>query len=352
MKKSLKILTAAFVSLFCIVSLSACNAAEQYFVYNTFLDVSAEGAGSIALLDKIYEYAKQLERAVSPTVEGSDVYKINAAGEGDAVACSALTMQIMRAAWDAYIYSDGAYDPTVYPLVRLWSFSGDTFSKAGAQKEAPSQTEISDALSLVGLSRAFEVDYEKSTVTKKSGYGGSMLDFGGVAKGFFVQQALQMANKNQKLIVNLGGNIGGSNKNYSVAVGNPRASSEAYFGIFTLEDGFSASTSGDYERYYTLDNPRNVKAPSINDADVKTYCHIINPFTGYPVDFFEDDENTLVSATVVMDDGALGDALSTAVFVLGKEEGTLLLERLGIKGVLVDSQVHYTVINGLDFVRK
>lgn len=350
-KKIIRLVLVCVCSIFCIVSLCACNAAEQYFVFNIDLTLSAEGVGSSDLIEEIYKYADSLESVISPAVSGSDLYKINCSAAGNSVRCADVTMEIMKIAERAFDLSDGAYDPSVYPLVLLWKFSGDTFGPIGNKQAAPSDDEIKTALKYVGLDKAFTIDYQNNTITKNVGYDSAMLDFGGVAKGYIVQKALETAGENQKLLVNFGGNIGGVNKNYSIGIRNPRLADTGYYGKFELQSGYSVSTSGDYERYYSSVTSDGSKG-DINDKGVKTYCHIINPFTGYPCDFGEDTSETLVSATVICSDGGLGDALSTAVMVLGKTAGGKLIEKAGVYGVIIDGALNCSVFNGLEFFRK
>lgn len=73
----------------------------------------------------------------------------------------------------------------------------------------------------------------------------------------------------------------------------------------------------------------------------KRYHHILDPSTGYPA------ESSLISVTVVSDNGLLSDGLSTACFVLGKEKGERLLETYGAEGVFIDQNKKVTVTKGL-----
>lgn len=332
----------ALVLVFCIASLTACSRAERYFVYGTDLSIDASGTRAANYIDKAYKRISDMESLLSPTIENSDVWRINQAAVGEAVACCDDTMSVMRVAQRVYQASSGAYDPSVYPLVRLWNFAGDQFGGI-AVKTPPDSNQISAALELVGLDAAFDIDYDNSTVTKKKE--GAMLDFGGVAKGYAVEQALKLAEKT-KAIVNLGGNIGIVNKSDLVAIGNPDRmdrpqSTTAYFGTLTLAAGECISTSGDYERYF---------AYSASPDEKLYFHHILNPITGYPSNNLGDEG--LISVTVISTDGALGDAVSTAIMVLGKSEGTRLLNSLGLKGVLISADMSYTVVGDLDFAKK
>ncbi len=323
------------VLILCIASLTACSRAEQFYVYGTTLEIQSSGIKSSKTVENIHAYIASLEDMLSPTIEGSDVNKINSAKVGEAVECKDVTMQIMKTATYVFEASEGAYDPSVYPLVRLWKFSGDLYSTV-ADFTPPSDEEIQNAKQLVGLDKTFAADYEKGTITKL--VDGAMLDFGGVAKGYAVAKSLLLANG--KTLVNLGGNIGAIQGSFNVGIANPsrlgREFITPYFAKFTLKNGECVSTSGDYERYF-----------SVTDGDsVKIFHHIINPFTGEPAD--TSGENGIVSCSIIATDGALGDAVATAVVVLGKEKGAKLMESLGLSGLLIDGEMNAQIVGGVE----
>ena len=171
---------------------------------------------------------------------------------------------------------------------------------------------------------------------------GAMLDFGGVAKGYAVQQSLTLAS--DKTLVNLGGNIGAVKGDFNVGIANPQREGRefinSYFAKFKLLSGECVSTSGDYERYYVVD-----------DGERKNvYHHIINPITCKPVDTSGSDG--VVSCSVVTKDGAIGDAVATAVVVLGKEKGVQLLKKLGLKGFIIDGDMNVQTVGDFDVELK
>ncbi len=325
--------------IFCIASLTACSRAEQFFVYGTRLEVQSSGIKSAMSVRAVEGYISSLERVLSPTVEGSDLQRINSAKVGEPIECQAATMQIYKVASKVYEASGGAYDPSIYPLVRLWQFSGDLFDGVDGFT-LPSDEQIEQTKRLVGLDRAFEVNYENSTITKL--IEGAMLDFGGVAKGYVVQNSLATASG--KTLVNLGGNIGAVGGSFNVGIANPSRNGREfitpYFAKFKLLDGECVSTSGDYERYYEV----------TTDAHTKIYHHIINPHTGAPADTSGSDG--VVSCSVVTSDGALGDAVATAVVVLGKEKGAKLMRDLSLKGLIIDGDMNALVIGDFDVELK
>ena len=212
MKKT-KLVFLILILAICIASLTACSRAEQYFVYGTTLTIKADDLKSQKDMQSVADYIESLEGVLSATIDGSDVAKINAAKAGEAVKCSAVTMQIAKIAKAVYELSNGAYDPSVYPLVRLWKFSGDTFGRIGQEITPPTDEEINETLKLVGFDK-FVLDFENSTVTKT--VDGAMLDFGGIAKGYAVNESLLKTDG--KMLVNLGGNIGARNRSYKIGI--------------------------------------------------------------------------------------------------------------------------------------
>ena len=333
MKK--KALILSLIIIICIASLTACDRAEQSFVFGTVLDINAEGIGSTKATQDIISYMQSLDNLLSPTIEGSDVNKINNSTVGEAVKCSDTTMEIYKIALSIYEASNGAYDPSIYPLVRLWKFSGDLFNK-WENHTVPTQEQIDAAKAVIGLKDCFAADFENSTITKLKD--GAMLDFGGVAKGYAVQKSLCLVEK--RALINLGGNIGAKGKNYAVGIANPSRSDRqyttSYFAKFTLQNSECVATSGDYERYYTIDNT--------------IYHHIINPFTGTPCDTSGD--NGVISCSVISTDGAISDAVATAVVVLGKQKGIELLEKLALKAVVIDGNNNVTTVGNISIEIK
>lgn len=332
MKKT--VLFIAIILIF-IVSLTACSSTEQFFVFGTFLDVTADGVSASKTTKEIFSYLDTLEKVLSPTVDGSDLHNINNAKAGEVISCSSDTMALLAVAEVLFDLTDGAYDPSVYPLVRLWNFSGDKFSHIDG-KTPPTDDEIDDALAFVGLKRAFTIDHVNGTVTKNPGFDGAMLDFGGMAKGYAVDKALDKFEGNA--LVNLGGNIGAKGKDYTIGIGNPRESATAYFGSFALKSGQCISTSGDYERYFLHEGVR--------------YHHVLDPMTGKP------SNSGLISVSVISSDGAVGDALSTAIMVLGAEKGQQLIAQVNslydvsVSAIFIFEDLTHMVVGDVDFQKK
>lgn len=324
MKKLFKVVSVIILVMFIVASFVACNSAEtkHFYVYGTVLEVTASTDNE---MDDVYKYISNLENILSPVVEGSDLYKINHSTVGEKIQCNDVTMDIMKKAENIYNLSNGAYDPSVYPLVRLWNFSSDRFM---IYDTIPSNSEIEETMKAVGLSSAFSIDYEAKTITKLKD--GAMLDFGGVAKGYVAQMSRQYLK--DKGLINLGGNITGTGKEFTIGIANPSREDRktfrtSYFCKVQLPENMCIATSGDYERYY--------------EKDGVIYNHIINPFTGRP----QDTNSSIISCSIISEDGGIGDAVATAVIVLGKEEGIKLINALNLKAVLIDYEYNATNVN-------
>ncbi len=323
MRKSLKAFAVVVLVVVCVVMLAACDANAEYYVLGTFLEIKTEGAGGAALADEINAFMQETELAVSTVMEGSDIYAVNAAPVGEAVACRPVTMEIVKEAEYVYDLTDGAYDPSVFPLVELWGFSPDKFV-AGAEGNIPTDEDIAATLEKVGFRKCFSVDYEKGTVTKL--VKGAKLDLGGIAKGYAVEKALSEVGKKQKALVNLGGNIGAANKTYRIGISAPREYASQYFAVVELYAGECIATSGDYQRCFIKDGVR--------------YHHIINPFTGRPAD------SGVAGASVISSDGALGDALATAVVVAGTTSADKWVSATGCSIIAVNGDMAVSVFGG------
>lgn len=298
--------------------LPACNAQEQYFIFGTVVDFHLTGVGASAAEKKIADMLEELDGKLSTQIADSDVSRVNEAKPGVAVAVSDETFSLLLRAKQIYTLTDGAFNPALYPLVELWKFSPDKFTLAGSVVSPPSAEQIAETLALCSFD-FFLLDENTKTVTKT--VDGAKIDLGAIAKGYAAQKSAEMV-KGQTGYINVGGNIYSVGTSVTVGISSPRDTGHSYIG--KLEITSSITTSGDYERYYTL-------------ADGTRLCHIIDGRTGAPA------SGGLVSVTVLGEDGALCDALSTAVFVLGKTDGASLLKKAGVAAVLVEDGTVYTV---------
>ena len=274
---------------------------------DTVITLTAYADDEQVLRDAMGE-CERLENLLSRTVEGSDVWKINHAG-GEAVEVSEETAEVIACALEVGKLSGGAFDLTVAPVSVLWDF------RSGAAV-LPDAGEIEKAAALVDYTKV-KLDGRKVTIPA-----GMMIDLGGIAKGYIADKVKEYLVKRgvKHAILSFGGNV--------VAIGKKPDGSDWRVGIQDIDkptgsymlvarnSGGSTVTSGIYERGFELDGVR--------------YHHLLSPKTGWPV------QNGLASVTIFSDSSMWGDALATAAFVLGPEEGIRLIERVeGTEAVFI-----------------
>ena len=276
-----------------ILSLTACGDAApaklDFFAMDTVMEFAAYKA-SENLLAEARDIVMDIERRVSTTRETSEIYALNRDGGGTV---SPETAALLDTALSMCRVTGGAFDVSIYPVVRAWGFTTDEY-------RVPSYDETAALLEHVDYAR---IRVSGDAVTLPDGM---EIDLGGVAKGYAGREAAAYLRRHGVTsgLLNLGGNVQtiGSKPDgtaWRVAIRDPNDDTH-YAGIVEIRDK-AAVTSGGYERYFTAD-------------DGQTYWHIMDPATGRPA------RNGVISATVIADDGALCDALSTALFVMGAEK--------------------------------
>ena len=285
-----------------MVLMTSCSAASSrdslsFQAMDTFLQLDVYGADGAA--QTIKDEILRMDSLFSVADKDSDVYRINHSGTATV---DEATADIAAKSLAICADTNGALDVTVFPVVEEWGFiSGDY--------QIPSADKINKLLNLV--------DYTSVSVegTKIKIPEGARLDFGAVAKGYAADRAEEILRDFDAsgAILNLGGTVVayGNKPNadsWKIGVADPD-NSAAYVGYLTCCDKIIA-TSGSYERYF-------------EGEDGKIYSHIIDPKTGYPVD------NGVLSVTVISDSGILSDALSTALFVMGREQAISYVNERG-----------------------
>lgn len=285
MKRLLTLFLAALVLL--LPGCAGIDSDESFTAMDTFMSlrVSSDNADEAALLRAEIE---RLDVLFSPTSPGSDIARLNAEGTAEV---DAATAEVIDTSLALCKELDGALDLTVFPIVEEWGFISKDY-------RIPSRETIEALLKRTGYSA---VAVEGSRVTLPEGFA---IDLGAVAKGYAADRCVAMLREENAsgAILNLGGTVAAFGKKsggaqWTVGIADPEQSAQ-YIGYVSCSDKIVA-TSGSYERYFVGD-------------DGVTYCHIIDPQTGYPV------QSDLLSVTVISDSGLRSDALSTALFVKGE----------------------------------
>ena len=263
---------------------------ESFFAMDTYMTFTAYGANAEYALLQAENRIAELEGLWSVTDTGSDIYAVNHSN-GQPVAVSEETEELVSFALDMAEKTDGALEPTIYPVLNAWGFTTD-------ENHVPSESEITGLLEFVGYDR---VHSGNGYISLESG---SMLDLGAVGKGFAGDKVVQVLKENgiSSALLDIGGNIqaiGAKPDGSYWRVGLKDPFSGGVLGVIRVANE-AVVTSGSYERYFI-------------SKDGKRYGHIIDPSTGYPVD------NGLASVSVIAGQGKLCDALSTSLFVMGLE---------------------------------
>ncbi len=322
MKRTLKALP---FSLLLVVSYCT-GERESFFAMDTMVELIAactDGRTETAALERAREAIEDVERWADSRNPEAEVFQLNQrAGEGP-VAVSAALARTLETSIEVAENSDGAFDPTVLPLILAYGFGGEN-------QGVPDAEELQAVLSYVDYR---QVVLGGDSVEIPSGFA---LDLGGVAKGYAADEALLAMRDTgaEAGLVNIGGDIavfgersGGGP--WRVGIQHPRAPGEL-FAVLDLENE-AVATSGDYERYFIEDGVR--------------FHHLLDPKTGLPA-------RELVSVTVVAPSCVLADAYATAVFILGPVVGLeLLRENDDLEGMLIyltkDGDLAYKITTGL-----
>ena len=262
----------------------------EFYSMNTVVSMSIEGNNSEKAFSAARQRTLELENKWSVTIDTSEVFAINSAN-GDSVTVSNDTLGLINFSLGISKRTSGAFEPTIYPIVKLWGFTTREFY-------VPTNEEIENALKFVGYEK---VSLNGNEITLPVGMS---LDFGAVGKGYALDEALTVL-KNHEIssaLVNFGGNIGliGDKNGEPWKIGVKSPTEAADFGTLYLSD-CAIATSGNYQRYF-------------EDENGKRYGHIMNPLTGTPM------ESDILSVTVVAKDGKVCDALATAIYVMGIEK--------------------------------
>lgn len=259
-------------------------------------------------------FFKDFNTEFSTYQEDSVISRFNQLGSNEKLTVSPRFIEMLKLAESFHQETQGAFDPTLSPVIKLWGFGG------GKKSKAPTEPEIKKALSKVGFSaikwdeKSREVWKEKAEVT---------LDVNAIAPGWAADLIGKRLSQHgiAHFMVDISGEIlvlGERSPGFPWIMGIEKPSLNPQEGVqmaFKLSSG-AIATSGNYRQFY--------------DEKGERFSHIIDPKTGRPV------THTIASASVITDSCARADAWSTAMMVLG-ESGMDQAESLGIKSYLIDS---------------
>lgn len=329
--KKYRLLIIAVLAICVILLLFSSNPADELKAYyltamDTLVEVNfaaPEGVEAETVKSAVFAEIKRLERLFSRTAVDSDINRVNSLAGIRPVVVSPDTYQLVELAIQYAAISNGAFDPTIGPLIDSWGFLDQEY-------RVPEEAEIIRLLPLVDYQG---ISFDQAKTTLYLSETGMVLEPGGLAKGFILDQVVALFKKNgvSSAFINAGGDIAllGSKPDggfWKLGIRHPR-DQKKIFAVLNFAGG-AVVTSGDYER-------------SFDRAGV-VYHHILDPKTGKPA-------CGLASVTILAATAAEADALSTAVFVLGPEDGLALIEAIpGVEGVLITPELELIVSSGLE----
>jgi len=260
-----------------------------------------------------FERIRELDSILSDYQAESELNRVSRQSGGPPVKVGPDLFRVLSAAQNLAVRSDGAFDVTAGPVIRLWR-------RARRQRALPEADRLAAALAVTGF-RWLTLDTTQQTAHLAKP--GMLLDVGGIAKGFAADEALKTLKSAgiEQALVALGGDIAVSNpppgkKGWSIEIASLNLAGAPKPPPLLLHDA-AVSTSGDAEQFVEINGIR--------------YSHIIDPRTGKAL-------TGRRSVTVVAAHGIDSDALATAVSVMDPVEGLKLIDTMQAASALILAQ--------------
>ena len=284
-----------------------------------------------ALLEELTVYHRLCD--IYHEYEGMNNAKtINDRAGGKPVRTDARLIGLLSFARNLCLETGGKTDITLGAMLRLWHEAREKGIANPETAAPPEKEQLKEAMAHTGV-ELLEIDEAEGTVRLTDPE--ASLDLGAVAKGYAVQRVCEGFESGW--LVNVGGNVyatgpkAGNGGSWTVGIQDPDGSGSDFLHAVTLEKG-AVVTSGDYQRYI--------------EADGKRYHHLIDPETQQPGGLWR-------SVSVLHEDSGTADGMSTALFLMTREEGEALLKKLGGEACWIakDGEMFCTV-GYLERIRK
>ena len=294
-----------------IATLTSCGKSgeplkETKFMLGTHINITLYDSRDKDIMEKVFNRIEEIENMMSINIEDSDINNVNNNAGKKGVIVHDDVYYVLTKAKNYAELTNGSFEPTIGPLVKLWGIGTD-------KAKVPLEEEIAKAIDKVDYNKLELRDNNEVYLKEED----MIIDLGAIAKGYAADEVRKVLLDNgvNSAIIDLGGNVyvlGNKidGEEWRVGIQNPFDIRGNHVGIIKGKD-ISIVTSGDYERYF-------------EEKGVK-YHHIIDSKSGYPTN------NEVSGISVVSKNSIDGDALSTAFFVLGVEEGIKLAD--SIEGV-------------------
>lgn len=294
---------ATFLELFDTVTAVVGYAADE----QTFSDVVS------AFHDELEEYHQLYD--IYNDYEGvNNIKTINDNAGGEPVEVDQRIIDLLLFAQEMYDTTGGKTNVMMGSVLSLWHDARENGINNPESSYLPDEAELKAANEHTSMD-ALVIDDDANTVQITDPL--ASLDVGAVAKGYAVQRVCD--DMPEGLLVSVGGNVCATGprptdgSDWVVGVQDPDGGTNDYLLTLNVTSG-SVVSSGDYQRYYTVDGVR--------------YGHIIDPDTLYPPRYWR-------AVSILVNDSGVGDALSTAVFCMDQADGQELLDKYDAKAVWI-----------------
>lgn len=299
-------------------------------IMGTVVKVTLYDSDDVTILDKAFDRVREIEKSVSINDSDEAVIKdtildeVNKSSGIQPIKVDDDTFTIVKKGIKYSNLSNGLFDITIGPLVKLWSIGLP-------EERVPSKEEIESVLRYINYEDIELNENDKSIFLKNPNM---IIDLGGIAKGYAADEISEVLTNNDvnSAIIDLGGNVYThgtkiTGEDWNIGIQNPLDSRGNVLGTIKANNK-SIVTSGTYERF-------------IEQNGVK-YHHILNPKTGYPYD------NNISGISIISDQSMDGDALSTSVFAMGVEDGLVFIEsQPGVEAIFVTTDKKVYLSSGM-----
>lgn len=273
----------------------------------TVCTINAFDDGTRSLYSKLTKRLEEIDATFSTTKPDSLISEINRNAGKEPVEISDEAFKVINRALYFAELSEGAFDPTIGPLVNLWAINSD-------HPHVPTEAELSRTLPLV--------NYKNLKLTQENGKSYAFLaekdmalELGGIVKGYSADSlcAILKENNVKKAVLDLGGNIycygekvPGTDTPWKIGIKNP-TDGVNICAVASVGKNTTVVSSGNYERFFLQDGI--------------LYHHILNTKTGFP------EISSICATSILCSSSMTADALSTTAFILGPEKFQALLEK-------------------------
>lgn len=281
----------------------------------------------LAVLKGIAEI-QRIESLISSWQSTSQTSEINRNAGIKAIAVDKELYDLVDRSLKVSGLTQGAFDISFASMERIYEFDK-------GEHKLPDAHRLVEATSKIAYQNIILNKEERTVFLKEKGM---RIGFGGIGKGYAANKAKQVMmamDGVQGGVVNASGDLvvwgnNGTEDSWHIQISDPKDINKS-LGTIGIKNA-SVVTSGDYEKYFTYKGKR--------------YAHIINPRTGIPT-------TGIKSATVVCPDAELGDAIATAVFVLGPIEGMNLINKLkNTEALIITDEDHVLTSNKLELNKQ